>query len=497
MKFKALISLAVAVATTFLIVSCDDDINTIGQGIQPDTDNIQMEIDSIFVTAETVKLDQATYLRTSGALLGVLEDDIMGTTKSEFLSEFFCANAEFKLGYDNKATVDSVFLSMSYLDSKAIGDTKSPMAINVYEVNKKNLEAKFYTDINPADYSDKQVILGQRIFRNADLEYSYAENKEIIRHLDIELDTEFGEKVYTEWKKDPEVLKNSANLRTLLKGIYVTSDLNNKMLLSIDETNYQARVMIYYSNKLKTVKEKKDSIVTRILPLSLGGGTIQLNHIIDTTPEGYSNDTNSNNPTMKDKAYTKSPAGFVTKLSIPLAEIRKKAENKVGPNYMINSSIFKLIGMTEEEEKLIVKNRPQRLLFVHKDSIDTFFTENRKLKDPSIALISRHQQRDAYGNPTSGSNNTYSFNIQNTTNETDNLSRLINFYIDKEKDKEVKSENLEFYLVPVDIKSTPGNSGQQVEEVLNTITPTAAIFRTDKKNMKMSLMFSKYNEVKK
>lgn len=504
MKFKSLASLAVAIATTFFIVSCDDDINTIGQGIQPGTDNIQMEIDSVFITAETVKLDEDVYLRTNGALLGSLEDPIMGKTKSEFLAEFFCANSEFKLGYDGKAQVDSVFFSMSYYNQSVVGDTLSPMAVNVYELNLgKNLRNNFYTNVDPAEYSDKKVVLGQRYFKHADLDkfYNTSTKQELGKHLYVELDKSYGQNLYEEWKKRKDetgfdLLKNSANLKTYLKGIYVTSDMNNKMLLGIYDSNKQIQVVICYSYKLKKVHDPKvDSVVVRTLPLQLGGGALQLNSIVDTSP--------TIDQTAEPKAYVKSPVGYVTKLKIPLAEIRKKAEEKVGKNYMINSSIFKLAGMTELEKDLMIQNRPQKLLFIHKDSLNQFFLENRKIADPSIAMVSRNQKKDSYGNVLEGSNNTYRFNVQNTTNESDNLSRLINFYIEREKEmiknkkKEKESDELEFYLIPVDTKTTSTSNGQQIEEVLNSIAPTAAIFRTDRKNMRMSLMFSKYNEVKK
>ena len=497
MKFKALLSLTVALATTFFIVSCDDNISTIGQGIQPGIDDIQMTVDEVFLTAETVDLGQDTYLRTKGALLGTLDDDVLGRTKAEFMGDFFTAGAKFEVGDNGEAVVDSVQLSIGYGNNSIEGDSLSLMGVTVYELN-KNLKNDFYTSVKPSDYSDMKTILGQRYFRHPELKkihYPESPYTEIGKELIIEIEKSFGVKLYDEWVKNPEILANKENLRNLLKGIYVTSDFNNKALIHIGSitfgnTNASVMLSVFYSYQIKkkhNTTNIPDSTVTRTLSLQMGDDAVQLNSITDTP-----------SPTLdKTKAYVKSPAGVFTKISIPLGEIKRKAEKHAGSKYMINSAIFSLAGMTEEEEKLSIKNRPGAMLFIHKDSLENFFLHSKKVKDQSTLMLFRNRITDNQGYYI-GSNNTYKFNNQNTTAETKNISGLINHYIEKEKEIGKESEHLEFYLIPVryTAPNLVSNGIYEIGQISNLITPSAAIFRTDKENMRMALMFSKYNEVK-
>lgn len=169
----------------------------------------------------------------------------------------------------------------------------------------------------------------------------------------------------------------------------------------------------------------------------------------------------------------KSPAGVYTQLTVPIGEIAEKRKN--GNYTVLNSANFKLKGFTEEEVGIGLK-RPSTLLMVNKDSIENFFESNNKVDNITSMVISRDT-----------TSNTYSFG---------NMALTIDYYIDQlSKDGKTiqPSDVLKFYLIPVEYKSSTNSSGVTETWVYNTMRPTGAIFRTDEKNMKMSLIQSKYS----
>ncbi len=491
MKFKLLLGIAVALATSFFIVSCDDDIDTIGSGIQPDQDDIFMDVDQVYLTAETVDLGDNVYLRTNKALVGMLDDPILGKTKADFMAEFSSYHTTFKVGHDGKATVDSVFFTMIYENGAISGDSLSPMGITLYELDKE-LDANFYTNVDVTKYTSKQTILGQRLFLHSQLRKVVDGTTHYGKQLDIDVDKRFGEKLYTAWTKDKTVLDDPQKLKKVLPGIYVTNEFNNKALIDIYDTNSYVNLRVYYSYLGKKKNEPTvDSTFTDIILLQLNGNALQLNSVVDTPNPDL---LKTYSPEDKEaRTYLKTPAGVVTQITIPLEEIRKKAKEKTGTDkYTINSSVFKFVGMTEAEKDLKIAKRPSNLLFINKDSLENFFLNSKTIDGVSSLLMMRNAWTESNVTKT---DNTYRFvNLASSTQSySDNIANLINHYVAKEKDKEEKTKDLVFYVIPVDVV-TETNSGRVYAR--NSLTPMSAILRTDKDNMKMSLMFSKYNEIK-
>lgn len=503
MKFKLLLSIAVAIATTLFIASCDDTLDTIGSGIQPDVDDIVMEADQVVITAETAHLGKDVYLRTNRALLGMFEDETLGSTKSDFMAELFTANAKFDVKFDNvnKGRIDSVYFAMRYASSTVVGDTLSPMGISIYELDKP-LKPNFYTSVNPLDYTDKTTMLGQRYFIHSELPRGKSSDGVIVHNIYVDLNKSFGQKIYNAWELDPTVLNSPENLKKVTRGIYVTSDFNKKTLIELIDANQQLDVVIFYQYWTKKVHEPTvDSLVNATLPLQISGGALQLNSVIDTPNEEllkpYEKDPEKYDPKNMPRTYIKAPAGVVTKITIPLAEIREKAKKKTGSDkYTINSAVFSLTGMTEAEKKLGINKRPDRLLFINKDSIENFFLKSKTIDGISTLLMSRDGRSSSTGQINeSSTKNTYHFVTMTSSGEArnNNISDLINHYIENEKDKAEKSETLEFYLIPIDMERETTTGAIYAR---NALSPSAAILRTDEDNMKMSLMFSKYSEIK-
>lgn len=460
MKIKALLNLTI-VFFAIVFVACNDDMNSIGNSIQPEDDDIFVYADSVYITAKTVSLNDSVYARTEMPILGEYTDPIFGKVKSDFLCELYCPE---NLAFHEKAlgTVDSVFLSV--ISESFIGDSLAPFGISAYKLN-KNLEANFFTNTKVSDYCDMTELLGQGLFTIKDGEdYSGA------KRYKIELDNSVGQAFYDDWKKtNGAIFKNTEALRDYFKGIYVTNTFGSGNMQLINTTILQ----IYYNYTGRNYDDTKDSVRLALLRLPVTSEVIQLNRVENKIPDKLFENEDT-------RTYLKSPAGVCTELTIPLKQIIKKAEETGKKNNKINAANFSIKGFTEEEEKTDL-SRPTYLLFINKDSVENFFM-NKKKPDSKTSFV---MIRNASSN-----NNTYQFSASNSSaSVTNNIANLVNHYIDYYKDKP-DVPDLKYMVIPISIKS----SSSVISNVYNLMEPATAILRTDEKNMKMNLIFSNYNK---
>lgn len=475
MKFKLLLNLTIAIFA-IVFIACDDNLDTIGSNIQPDGDDIAVYTDTVIITAKTVSLEDSVYARTAFGVLGEYVDPIFGTVKSDYLSELYCPeNLSFR---DKTTSIDSVHLSVIF--ESFVGDSISPIGVSAYRVT-KSLEKNYFTNIKPTDYCDLKESLGQGLFS---IRNSMLPDEGGLREFKLEVDNSVGQELYDEWERtDGKVFTNSDELRKFFKGIYVTTTFGSGSLININTTALQ----VYYSYTGRNLDNTADSTRIAMLRLPVTSEVIQMNRVQNSIPSNLFENGDT-------RTYLKSPAGVCTELTIPLKKIMEIAETKgEGKNNKLNSATFKLKGYTEEEEKTNISQSPH-LLFINKDSIKTFFTNPNKiaLSDNKTSFI---MIRDGYYT-TASTTNTYNFSYSNTTSVSNNIATLINHYADYYKDK-TDIPDLKYLVIPISVAGQSVSSGYTsvytFTNVYNQMYPTTAIFRTDKDNMKMPLIFSSYN----
>jgi hypothetical protein len=468
MKIKSLLIPAIAIFMAVLI-SCDDDLNGIGNSIQPGGDNIFVYADTVSITARTVSLNDSVYARTQLGLLGNYTDPVFGSVKSDYLTELYCPDStKFPV---KTLSIDSVFIEI--LSDQFIGDTISPFGIAAYRVTKP-LTGYFFTNVDPERYCDMTQPLGQGVFSIRDAGYSDSNGKAY--NFRLRLNKSVGQDFYDEWiKSNGNTFKNSNEFRKFFKGMYITTNFGGGSLLSVNTT--ALNIYLRYNGRNKA--DTSDSIYTGVFRLAFTPEVIQLNHIRNENP-GYLF-TNNNTRT-----YLKSPAGVCTELTIPLAEIMKKAGETGKKNNKLNAANFKIKGFTEEEETTNL-GRPSALLFINRDSLANFFYD-KKMPDAKTCYIMEW----------TSATNTYNFVYANVRNKlSNNIANLINHYMDYYKGQD-NIPDLRYYVVPIsyDYQASSSSSGSTIytyTKVFNQMSMASAVFRTDKDNMKMALIFSNYN----
>lgn len=458
-----------------LFSSCDDDLSSIGGSIQPESDKIYVGVDTIKnISVETIQLD-AIHARTIQAMLGKYKDPIFGEIESDYMSQMFPTETaafqeyvgDFKI---KEITIDSVRLSIEAV--KVIGDTLSPVGVSVYRLTEQ-LDKDIYTDVDPKKYCDMKDVLGRTSFSVAD---TYVANN-YYYNIKVPLKESLGHEFLKLWKNDSTIFKDPDILKEYFPGVYVTQTFGSDVLMTIGNTSLE----IYYSFEGPTYdKSSNDSIYVRGFRTGPSPEVIQVNRISNNDMSGLTEGDES-----APRAYMKTPAGVYSKFNISLKDVAKA----VGKDTIINSARFDILGFSELEQ-FSAFDRPTNLLFINKDSIDSFFSRSNSKPDNITSFII---QRNAANNKYSS---TGIIGYSNVT-ATANLANLFNYYLDKFRTEGTEITDLEYVLLPVNVSASSstdyyGNTTSYVNSVTHNMSPTSAILRT--KDLKIPYVFTKYKE---
>jgi hypothetical protein len=208
---RFIFSFATAFSLLIIFNSCAEDPSDLGTDILPSTDNIVVKVDSsTVVNSYTISgksvLTSVTTQNQQLYALGSLKDSIFGIGAASILTQFHPA---ILMSAGSPRTVDSLVLYLS--SANFYGDSLSQMRVRVFELNQKlRNDTVYYSDINPAEYSDLSIELANTTFNVGDT---------LIR---IKItDTEFIDKFET---MNDSVFKDLNDFRDNFYGIYLSVD---------------------------------------------------------------------------------------------------------------------------------------------------------------------------------------------------------------------------------------------------------------------------------
>lgn len=446
MKLRSIWAIIPVFTALLFSTACNDNLNSVGNTIQPSDDSIYVATDTITVNAKTISMQDSVYARTINGVLGKYEDDVFGTIQSDYLAQFyFPSDAKFK---DNLVSIDSVQFVIDF--NSYAGDSLAPMGLSIYKVT-SDLTPNFYTNADPSKYSDLSTVLANQAFtiNGARKLKSSTTQREIV----ADLGTAYGTELYQQVKSGE--IKDNASFQKKHKGVYVTTTFGSGALINVLYTS----IDIYY--KYKSIKgnynQTADTILSTNFSLTVTDEVIQLNHIKNTIPADLLKENTG-------ATYMKTPAGLYTQVVFPLKKIRENMDRLKMKS--INSAQFLVNGYTQKESTTSFSlQRPSYFLLIDKDSVDQFFAK----KELPNGISSFYTARNT-------SYNTYDYN---------NISGLINHYNAKGVD------NLTCLLIPVDI-SLDSSTGAPLG-VYNYLKPSTAVLRSDSTNMRLNLIYNKFN----
>lgn len=396
-----------------ILSGCSDDLNLVGSTIQPEGDKMPVYVDTFQMQATTLLMD-SVYARTTNGLLGEFYDPLYGSVKSDYICQFYCPEG-FKFKHEPiNGKIDSVDFRISYYSGSWVGDSLTPMRAEIFPVTKQ-LERDFYTNFDPDTYCDLQQSLGKQTYTAHDNSVPDSIRNAInsngdptyVPSVTIRMPREFGQKFYDESVNNPNTFKNQEDFNKFFPGLYVTNTYGSGNILQINFSSFS----IYYKYNIKGSQDQ-DSTVIGSETFNVTKEVLQLNRFknTDLTPLIQPDDS---------LAYLKTPAGVYTQLVIPAQDIADKIGDRV-----INNIPLTIKTLPQEDWQWAL-NAPANLLLLPKDSLATFFINN-KIED----------SKTAYRADYSSSNRSYEFK---------NISNLMQEHIKNNPDKDMV-----LLLIPVE-----------------------------------------------
>jgi len=236
----AIISLFIAV----LSGSCVKEYN-LPVGLLPKSDLINLSVDSSFsIQTYTLYDDSVPSNAPTTALLGAINDPAIGTTKTEFITQF-SATTNNILVMSNPLKPDSVCLYLAYQKDTAsnvfAGTAGTPLHIRIYQLNAYITDTvNHYTKEDPSRYYDPEMPpLLDTIFK------PYAQNDTmLVLKLSSFLASQFT---------GPSNLTSLTDVTLFpqfFKGLYcqTVADPNNKSIVGFNLLSANTKLVVYYRN---------------------------------------------------------------------------------------------------------------------------------------------------------------------------------------------------------------------------------------------------------
>ncbi|MDE5791693.1 MAG: DUF4270 domain-containing protein [Muribaculaceae bacterium] len=441
MKIK-LFAIALAALATSLFISCQDDISSQGSSLV--TGEVTIIADSIptFMPAHTEEYN-AYDSRSNTKLLGRINVPEYGSLSCSFLSQLYPSPA---LGISDtvpESYIDSMRLIVRVPRGSLTGDSLAPQQLKMYRLNKQ-LPANITNNANPSDFynaSDPDAFLGSRTYTLSALNKSdsaFLKNPYISIRLD--LPREMALECVLKYRNDPAIFQWPATFAQQFPGLYVEQSFGNGCIGNISDM----RVFLYYRVDKKV--NSKDEVTGETVTTTVA--TADSVCLFTTAPEVVSSNVinlslseNLKNLAAQGKSIVTTPGGYVTNIEFPAREIIEKY-NQSNSVMTVISNLSIEIPASEIENDFGIGMAPY-LLMVKKSERDEFF-QNNKIPDNVNSFYASYNAEKK----------TYSF-----SGMREYLLNLIS------SGKEPTQEDIEFSLVPVDIRI------ENVEQYNGTIVP--------------------------
>lgn len=351
------------------VSSCsNDELTDIGSSVQPAGDQILVSSESFDIQSDNYYPD---YLisRADSFLLGTFYDEKYGTTHADVFAQ---VQAPENFVYPAGSVPDSIKLVVYY--QKYFGDRYSPMHLSVYEMNKGTFEySKAYkSNIDPADYTDKSILLGKKSFTAVDAVSGV--DSTMVR---IKLSDDFLQRFTN---IGPDTYASDENFINFFKGVYVTSDFGSATMLYVKKLYLQ-----YFFHYTYPIKGSQGQDSTAVVNSTI---TFPANELVRQVNRFMHPDAAKVRAELEASAgqlhYISSPANVYTRINLPLKEMQQKMEGS-GLRLAVNYANLR-INIDEEEGSTISQPIPTNVLMIKESAIDRFFS-NRELPTDSTAVL--------------------------------------------------------------------------------------------------------------
>ena len=417
MKIKSVFASAIALAA-ITFTACDNE-TTLGSSLVEDT--ITITVDSAFTVTGQSVANSAVQSRTLLQLLGRIDAEGFGSMSSDVVTQFMPSVSLDTTGVTVNS-IDSLKLMMAVYHGNFVGDSVTPMGIEIYRLN-RNLPSPIYSNFDPKDYFDPADKLASTVFNTSTLGESDSLKNASYHTLSVKLPRELAQEFFTAYKTNPGNFQSpTAFINNVFKGIYIRNSYGSGRLTLVSSTLMRA----YYRRTIKK-DDGTDSIQSAMA------------NYFAVTPEIITNNNIALQlaPSIKDMIdngdkLVVSPTGYDVEFTFPLQSIISSYRSQKGDESAINSLTFSLPADSVANE-FNFGPAPSMLLIL-KSKKDQFF-QNNDLPDNVTSFY-------AYYDKTNGS---YDFGAMReylmTMMKKDNLT----------------ADDYTFVLTPVNVQTETNN----------------------------------------
>lgn len=402
--------MAAAAFAAMAISSCEEDELNIGQTLTRENDKLVVSTQTYPISTRTILADSVLSL-SADCYLGRVRDPQTGTDiTSEFTTQFHILDnlyisPENKIvgRYNGRAAADSCDLVLYINSPFRSADSLTAMKMKVSELSRPMEEGiRYYSNFNP---SETGMVRNGGLCKSSMFSYANFGESDSVRNLStyqrvirISLNQpytapngttykNYGTYLMTQYYDQAEKFANSYTFaHTLCPGF---------LFEITDGLGFHARVSDIGLRTFYTV-QTDTSKVTAALILAGTKEVVQTIYI--------QNDKEALQAMAEETGYTylKTPAGLFTEVTIPVDDIMTGHE---GDSLLAAKLTFQRLNNESDDSRMLPA--PTTLLLVQKDSLKSFF-ENNRVPDN---ILSYYSLLNGSSSSTSSSrNNTYTFN---------------------------------------------------------------------------------------
>ncbi|MDE5595137.1 MAG: DUF4270 domain-containing protein [Muribaculaceae bacterium] len=251
MKIKSIFASALAL-TAITFAACNDNDSPIGSSLTEDS--ITITVDSTFTVTGHSIANSAVQSRTLLQLLGRIDAKGYGSLSSDVVTQFMPSVSLDTTGVTVNS-IDSLKLMMAVYHGNFVGDSITPMGIDIYRLN-RNLPSPIYSDFNPEGYFDPSDKLASTVYNASTLGESDSLKLASYHTLSVKLPRELAQEFFTAYKTNPANFASpTAFINNVFKGLYIHNSYGSGRLTLVSTTMMRA----YYRRTIKK-EDGTDSI---------------------------------------------------------------------------------------------------------------------------------------------------------------------------------------------------------------------------------------------
>lgn len=450
------------------MTACKDDVSSAGKEVLGDDDVIIVLADTFPLTS-SIDSCGSIWSQSDSCLLGEMETDY-GLLRASILTQLACPEG---YSYPTSATIDSICLFLYY--SSWVGDDKSPMAVNVYMMDKKTFTytSSYPTDLNVDDYCsrDKSILTNHRIVVASEkLDSIQDSNGNYVPMLRMRVNDDFRDYFWSIRSFESQEAFNQK-----FKGLLIESSFGSSTMLNVSDV----ALGVYYSFSYS--KAGRDTTVQDMKAFYANSEVRTVNHLEYEDKNVLIDELKNDSDTYN---YIIAPAGMCTRLVFPMGRITDSImehmvdEHGISKRPYVNKAAVNIAveNVYQGSKSEITRNdwlQPaEYMLLIKEESVSRFFAKRELPSDTCALLSSLIQGTDSAGNAIYY----YSYDM------SDFLTNQI-----RQKNTE---DELHMVLLPVSVSTGTSSTTTAYSSVRQQETMSATKIRSAKNGMQFEIVYS-------